>query len=64
MSYKISEKVTLLDEIIRELIAIRTLLLNGVNKCADDCDPELPEDNCPILVSDGFKICNNVLLTG
>ncbi len=34
----------------------RTLLPNGVNKCADDCDPELPEDNCPILVSDGFKI--------
>ena len=55
VSHKISEKVTLLDEKIRELIAIRTLLLNGVNKCADGCDPELSEDNCPILVSDNFK---------
>lgn len=54
VSHKINDKVTLLDEKIRELIAIRTLLLNGVNKCADGCNPSQSEDNCPILVSDKF----------
>jgi DNA-binding transcriptional MerR regulator len=54
VSHKISEKVTLLDEKIRELITIRTMLLNGVTKCTDGCNPEKIEDNCPILVSDKF----------
>lgn len=54
VSHKINDKVTLLDEKIRELIAIRTRLLNGVNKCADGCNPALSDDNCPILVSDNF----------
>jgi len=52
--HKITDKVSLLDEKIRELIAVRALLLNGVNKCAVGCNPELPEDNCPILLSDKF----------
>jgi DNA-binding transcriptional MerR regulator len=55
VSHKINDKVTLLDEKIRELIALRTLLLNGVTKCADGCNPAQPEDNCPILVSDKFN---------
>jgi DNA-binding transcriptional MerR regulator len=54
VSHKITEKVNLLDEKIRELITVRTLLLNGVKKCQDGCSPEKPEDNCPILVSDKF----------
>ena len=54
VSHKITEKVSLLDEKIRELIAVRTLLLNGVKKCQDGCSPEQPENNCPILVSDKF----------
>jgi DNA-binding transcriptional MerR regulator len=52
VSHKINDKITLLDEKIRELIAIRTLLLNGVNKCADGCNTEKEDDNCPILVFD------------
>ena len=59
VSAKISSKVSLLDEKIRELISIRTLLLNGVSKCADNCNPELPEDNCAILVSDKFTANSN-----
>lgn len=55
VSHKINDKVTLLDEKISELIAIRTLLLNGVNKCADGCNTALEDDNCPILVSDNFN---------
>jgi DNA-binding transcriptional MerR regulator len=55
VSHKISEKVTLLDEKIRELIAIRTMLINGVSKCADGCDPEKVEDNCALLISDLHK---------
>jgi DNA-binding transcriptional MerR regulator len=54
VSSKISSKVVLLDEKIRELIALRTLLLNGVSKCSDNCNPDLPEENCAILVSDKF----------
>ncbi len=56
VSHKISEKVNLLDEKIRELIAVRTMLLNGVKKCRDGCKPELSEENCPILVSDKFAV--------
>lgn len=52
VSHKIKDKVTLLDEKIRELLAVRTLLLNGVNKCEAGCNPARPEDNCPILISD------------
>lgn len=55
VSHKISEKVSLLDDKIRELIAVRTLLLNGVKKCQDGCNTtEQSKDNCPILVSDKF----------
>lgn len=54
VSHKITEKVNLLDEKIRELMAVRTMLLNGVKRCQDGCSPEQPEDNCPILVSDKF----------
>lgn len=54
VSYKISQKVSLLDEKIGELIAVRTLLLNGEKKCQDGCRPEQPEDNCEILVSNNF----------
>jgi DNA-binding transcriptional MerR regulator len=54
VSHKITDKVSLLDEKIRELIAVRTLLLNGVKRCQNGCSPEQPENNCPILVSDKF----------
>ncbi len=52
VSHKISEKVDLLDEKIRELIEIRKLLLKGAIQCRNGCNPEKPEDNCAILVSD------------
>jgi DNA-binding transcriptional MerR regulator len=58
VSHKISEKVTLLDEKLRELIAIRTMLINGVSKCVDDCSPGQLDENCPILVSDDFYLTN------
>lgn len=51
VSHKISEKVDLFDEKIKELIQIRTMLLNGAKKCAGYCNPEKEEDNCPILIS-------------
>ncbi len=56
VSDKITEKVNVLDEKIRELIAVRTMLLNGVKKCLDVCDPEQPEANCPILVSEKYAV--------
>lgn len=52
VSHKISEKVDLLDEKIRDLIEIRGLLLKGAIRCRYGCNPEKPEDNCAILVSD------------
>jgi len=52
VSDKISDKVRVLDEKIRELIEIRGMLLESSRKCQDGCNPEKPEDNCPIIVSD------------
>ncbi len=51
---KIEDKVTLLDQKIRELIEIRSLLINGVSKCNVGCTPENTETNCAVLVSDEF----------
>ena len=52
VSHKIEEKVGLLDEKIRELINIRTLLLNGLTKCkGSSCNPSNPDDNCAIIVA-------------
>lgn len=49
---KIEEKVSILDEKIKELIRIRTLLLNGLQKCKNSsCSPSNPEDNCSLIVS-------------
>ncbi len=55
VSHKINEKVSLLDEKIRELIAVRTMLLNGVSKCEEGCNTEKSKENCPILISDNFS---------
>jgi len=52
VSDKISAKVQVLDEKIRELIQIRGMLLESSRKCQDGCNPEKPEDNCPIIVSE------------
>lgn len=47
---KIQEKVSVLDEKIRELINVRTMLLNGLQKCGGtSCDPQRPDSNCPII---------------
>ena len=50
VSHKISEKVDLLDQKIKELIQIRSMLLAGAKKCAGYCNPAKAEENCPILV--------------
>jgi len=55
VSHRISEKVRLLDEKIRELIAFRAILLSGISKCTDGCNPEQMDENCPILISDNFN---------
>jgi DNA-binding transcriptional MerR regulator len=49
---KILEKVNLLDEKIKELIDIRSLLITGVSKCETGCQPKNLDENCAILVSD------------
>ena len=54
--HKINEKVSLLDEKIRELIAVRTMLLNGAKKCQTGCSSPQSEENCQILVSDKFTV--------
>jgi DNA-binding transcriptional MerR regulator len=52
VSDKIEEKVRLLDGKIRELIHIRTMLLNGLEKCqGSSCNPSSPNDNCAIIIS-------------
>lgn len=52
VSDKIGEKVQLLDGKIKELINIRTMLLNGLKNCqGTSCNPSTPDDNCPIIVA-------------
>lgn len=50
VSHKISEKVELLDQKIKELIQIRTMLLDGAKKCEGYCNPDKTKENCPILL--------------
>lgn len=54
VSHKIHSKVELLDDKIKELIQLRTLLLNRLKTCDGDCNPEQPDDNCPIFVKGEF----------
>lgn len=49
---KISKKVDMIDEKIRDLLKVRNQLLNGVNACKEGCKSEQPEENCSVLVSD------------
>jgi hypothetical protein len=39
---------------VYDLLALRNQLVNGEKQCKDCCNPETPEDNCPILISDSF----------
>jgi DNA-binding transcriptional MerR regulator len=50
MSDKIEEKVKVLDVKIKEMIKIRTMLIDGISKCKGFCDPAKPNDNCEIVV--------------
>jgi DNA-binding transcriptional MerR regulator len=54
VSELIDSKVELLDAKIMDMLTLRNQLINGVIKCKDCCNPEQPDDNCPILVSDDF----------
>ena len=54
VSGKILDKVSLLDEKIRELIKIRRMLLESSKKCQDGCNSTNPEDNCPIVISESL----------
>ncbi len=56
VSNKINEKVKKIDEKIRELMAIRTILHNEVEKCLAGCTIEQLGDNCQILISDKFTV--------
>ncbi|MEO6131629.1 MAG: MerR family transcriptional regulator [Saprospiraceae bacterium] len=51
VSDKIEAKVRLIDEKIKELLEIKTLLVNGMKNCQGDCSPSKSEENCPILVA-------------
>jgi len=47
---KIEEKVVLMDEKIREMVKIRSMLLERSSKCKNNCSPSEPEVNCPIII--------------
>ncbi|MDR2272064.1 MAG: MerR family transcriptional regulator [Sphingobacterium sp.] len=50
----IERKVQLLEVKIKDMLSLRSQLMAGVKKCVDCCNPETPDDNCPILVTDNF----------
>ena len=49
VSLKVEEKIKTLEEKIRELMRVRTILLEGVEKCSGGCNPLNMGDNCPML---------------
>ncbi len=51
VSEKIEAKVKLLDEKIKELRKIKTLLLNGIKNCQGACNPSKADENCPMIVA-------------
>lgn len=51
VEHKISGKVAMLDQKIKELIAVRTMLLAGVKACRNGCGATGADENCPILIS-------------
>ncbi len=51
VSEKIKAKVKLLDDKIKELRKIKTLLLDGIKNCQGVCNQSKPEINCPIIVA-------------
>lgn len=45
-------KVELLNQKIRELKQIKTMLQEGLGNCkGTSCDPDFPEENCPAIVA-------------
>ncbi len=48
---KIEAKVKLLDEKIKELRKIKTLLLDGIENCRGVCNQSMAVINCPIIVA-------------
>lgn len=50
----IEKKVQLLDAKIMDMVSIRNQLIAGVKKCVNCCNPQEPDDNCPILITDIF----------
>lgn len=52
MGEKIEDKVRRIDEKIRELIKVRTLMLQTLNGCTGPaCKPETAEGNCPMVIA-------------
>lgn len=51
VSEVITQKVELLDNKIRELLALRHQLVAQVQACQSCADPRKPEENCPLLTS-------------
>lgn len=52
VSEKISEKISLIDQKIMQLIELRTLMQNGVQNCLNCCLPEDSGENCSMLTTD------------
>lgn len=51
MSGKIEDKVKRIDEKIRELVNVRTMMLNGLKSCkGSSCNGFIPDEICPIVV--------------
>ena len=52
LSHKMDDKIKHLDDKIRELIEIRSLLLKSIKKCSTACDPKGDDENCSLLAND------------
>lgn len=49
---KVKEKIDQIEHRIAELNTLRAAMVNIVATCANSCQPQLLEGNCPLLVAD------------
>jgi DNA-binding transcriptional MerR regulator len=56
ISQKMTDKIALLEQKIRELEEIKKLMLAGIDKCETTCIPASETSNCSVLTEDLLQL--------
>ena len=64
ISEKMMEKINLIENKIRELQEIKTLMSDGIESCLTHCHPKDVRENCLMVTTDNFTAKNMNTLKG